>query len=267
MRILVVDDSSPHRRLLTQLLGKAGHEVVTAPDGVAALALLEGQEVDAVVSDVKMPKMDGFQLCRTLRHDPRWTRLPFIFYSSVFIGNQAQELGMDLGATAYLDAKHVLPEQVGREIDAVVSRLVRAEYQEALVRVRDDVEFARRYHEVVLSALEASGPPVVRDTISSNARTLDDILTRLDSERRALTQRADVPVAVAELELLKELADYLGDKMNNPLAAILGSIDPRSTKASTDAREAAARVRTTVGRINDLVREIAKRGGHEFPKH
>ena len=122
MRVLVVDDSLPRRRLFTALLGRAGHEVLTAPNGAAALELLEGEAAEAVVSDVKMPRMDGFQLCRALRRDARWARLPFIFYSSVFIGNRAQEFGRDLGATAYLDAKHVLPDQVAKEIAALVSR-------------------------------------------------------------------------------------------------------------------------------------------------
>src|SRR5688572_32633691 len=140
MRILIVDDSSPRRRLLTALFERDGHEAVTATDGEAALALLPSTPVDAVVSDVRMPKMDGFQLCRALRRDPRWAKLPFIFYSSIFTGDRAKELGIDLGATAYLDAKNVPPDQVAKEIDALVSRVVSAEYRETLVRVRDDLE-------------------------------------------------------------------------------------------------------------------------------
>src|SRR5438034_4828536 len=83
-----------------------------------------------------MPRMDGFQLCRALRCDGRWARLPFIFYSSIFIGNRAQELGMDLGATAYLDAKHVPPDQIAKEIDALVNRVVGTEYRETLAQDR-----------------------------------------------------------------------------------------------------------------------------------
>jgi CheY-like chemotaxis protein len=267
MRILVVDDSPARRRLLTLVLGRAGHDALEAPNGVAAVELLEGESVDAVVSDVKMPMMDGFQLCRALRRDPRWTRLPFIFYSSVFIGNQAHELGMDLGATAYLDAKHVPPEKVGNEIATLVGRIVRAEYRETLVKLRDDLEFARRYHQVVLSSLDSTGQPGVRDAISSNVQTLDDILARLDAERRALADRTDVVVPLGELKRLKELSDYLGDKINNPLAVILGSAErstPRTASEATNA--AAASVRAAVGRINELVREIAKRGGHVFPR-
>jgi CheY-like chemotaxis protein len=260
MRVLVVDDSPPRRRLLTSLLTGAGHETLMAPNGAAAQELLEVETVDAVVSDVKMPRMDGFQLCHALRRDARWARLPFIFYSSVFIGNRAQELGMDLGATAYLDAKRVPPEQVGKEIDRLVSRIVSAEYREALVRLHDDLEFARRYHAVVLSSLGTAGPGGVRDTISSNVDALDDILSRLDSERRALAKRTDVMVPVEELNRLKELSDYLGDRINTPLGVILGGAPRTASDASSEAAtDAAASVRATVRRLNELVRKIARR--------
>ena len=265
MRILVVDDSSPHRRLLTLLLGSAGHEVITAPDGVAALALLEGQDVDAVVSDVRMPKMDGFQLCRTLRTSARWSRLPFIFYSSIFIDAPAHALGMDLGATAYLDAKDVAPGDVAKEVEALVNRAVRDQYTETLGKLRDDAEFTRRYHQVVLSSIPGEQQEV-REAVSSSARALDAVVNRLDAERRALGERADMTVEAAELKLLRELGDYLGDKINNPLAVILGSADLLSIRAPGDAtNQATERIRVAVERINQVVREIAKRGGHTFP--
>ena len=57
-------------KLLTALFNRAGHEALTAPDGAAALEILEYEkDIDAVVSDVRMPKIDGFQLCRTIRND------------------------------------------------------------------------------------------------------------------------------------------------------------------------------------------------------
>jgi CheY-like chemotaxis protein len=259
MRVLVVDDSPPRRRLLTVLLTTAGHDVVTAANGAAALELLEGEAVEAVVSDVKMPRMDGFQLCHALRRDARWARLPFIFYSSVFIGDRAQELGMDLGATAYLDAKRVPPEKVGKEIDRLVGRIVSAEYRETLVRLHDDLEFARRYHAVVLSSL-GTAPGGVRDTISSNVDALDQILSRLDTERRALAKGRDVVVPVEELNRLRELSDYLGDSINTPLGVILGGAGRTATDVSSEAaNDAAASVRATVRRLNELVRNITRR--------
>ena len=263
MRILIVDDSSPRRRLLTALFERDGHEAVTANDGEAALALLPSTPVDAVVSDVRMPKMDGFQLCRALRRDPRWTKLPFIFYSSIFIGNPAQELGRDLGATAYLDAKDVAPDQVARELEMLVERHVRAQYDETLGRLLDDLEFARRYHHVVLSSLAEAGQENLHELVTTSARALDEVVTKLDSERKTLAN-AERTVKAAQLELLKELGDYLGDKINNPLAVILASAQLLEIKSPGDATTTAAeRIATAVNKINQVVREIADRSADD----
>lgn len=262
MRILLVDDSSPHRRLLTMLFNRAGHEALTASDGEAALEVLEREKnIDAVVSDVRMPKIDGFQLCRTIRNDPRWSKLPFIFYSSIFIGDPAKTFGRDLGATAYLDAKDIAPAQVAKELERLVNQHVRTEYDETLGRLIDDVEFARRYHNVVLGSLDGAGAEEVRDLVATSAKALDDVVSRLDAEKRSMAE-AQRTVKSAELQLLKELGEYLGDRINNPLAVILGSAQLLEMRDhSHAASEAAERIGAAVSKINDVVREIASRSG------
>ena len=260
MRILVVDDSSPHRRMLTAIFGHAGHQVLTAADGEAALALLERERVNAVVSDVRMPKLDGFQLCRAIRRDARWARLPFIFYSSVFIGGPARDLGRDVGATAYLDAKDFTPQQMASELERLVERHVRAEYDETLVRLLDDVDFARRYHQVVLDSLQGAGREEMRDLVAESKRALDSVLSRLDHERHALTERTDRKVEAAQLALLKELGEFLGDRINNPLAVIMASAQLLEMRAPSNATsEAAERITAAVSKINAVVREIASK--------
>jgi CheY-like chemotaxis protein len=236
--------------------------VVTAPDGEAALALLERDPVDAVVSDVRMPKMDGFQLCRALRRHPRWAKLPFIFYSSVFIGGPARDLGRDVGATAYLDAKDFTPQQMAAELERLVDRHVRAEYDATLVRLLDDVDFARRYHQVVLDSLGGAGTADVRELVAESKRALDTVLAQLDQERQALTDRADRKVEAAQLALLRELGEFLGDRINNPLAVIMASAQLLEMKAPGDATsEAAERITAAVSKINEVVREIAAKSG------
>jgi CheY-like chemotaxis protein len=262
MRILVVDDSSPHRRMLTAIFGHAGHEVLTAPDGEAALVALERERVDAVVSDVRMPKLDGFQLCRALRRDPRWERLPFIFYSSVFIGGPARDLGRDVGATAYLDAKDITPQQMAKELERLVERHVRAEYDATLGRLLDDVDFARRYHQVVLDSLQGAGKHDMRELVAESKRALDSVLSQLDRERQALTERTDRNVEAVELALLKQLGEFLGDRINNPLAVIMASAQLLEMRAPSDATsEAAERITAAVSKINAVVREIALKSG------
>ena len=210
----------------------------TAADGAAALEILEHEkDIDAVVSDVRMPKIDGFQLCRTIRNDPRWAKLPFIFYSSIFIGDPAKTFGRDLGATAYLDAKDIAPDQVAKELERLVNQHVRDEYDETLGRLIDDVEFARRYHNVVLGSLDGAGAEDVRDLVATSAKALDDVVSRLDAEKRSMAE-AQRTVKSAELQLLKELGEYLGDRDQQPAGR-----HPRQRPAAGDARPQPGRQR------------------------
>jgi hypothetical protein len=91
---------------------------------------------------------------------------------------------------------------------------------------------------------------------------LDEILARLDAERSALAGHTDVAVPVVELNRLKELSDYLDDKINHPLGVILEGSNGAATGSRADATsEAAAGMRAAVRRINELVRTMARPEG------
>lgn len=66
-KILVVDDDSSIRRLLSYLLEKAGYSVITADDGIEALARIESAKPEVVITDLMMGKLDGYELCRSIR--------------------------------------------------------------------------------------------------------------------------------------------------------------------------------------------------------
>lgn len=80
--MLVVDDSKVVRIKTSRLLEKNGYRVLLADDGLTALASLDAQAVDLVVTDVEMPGLDGFGLTQRLRSQPRWARLPVIMITS-----------------------------------------------------------------------------------------------------------------------------------------------------------------------------------------
>ena len=80
--VLVVDDSKVVRIKTSRLLEKHGYRVLLADDGLAALACLDAQPVDLLITDVEMPGLDGFGLTQRLRSQPRWTRLPVIMITS-----------------------------------------------------------------------------------------------------------------------------------------------------------------------------------------
>lgn len=100
-RVLVVDDSITTRTLQQIILETAGHEVLVAADGREAWDLMAVHEVDALVSDVEMPRMDGFALAEAVRAVPRWARLPIVLFTS--LAREADiARGAEVGADAYL---------------------------------------------------------------------------------------------------------------------------------------------------------------------
>jgi len=100
-RILVVEDSVTSRALLQTILERAGYRVRTAVDGMEALAMLKEHEFDMVVSDVDMPRMNGFTLTEKIRADGRISALPVVLVTSLDSAGD-QKHGITVGADAYI---------------------------------------------------------------------------------------------------------------------------------------------------------------------
>lgn len=100
-RILVVDDSATELAMIASPLRESGFDVITATNGTEALDSLVRDEPDALVLDVIMPGQNGFQLCRQIRNDARWARLPIVLVTSK--DQEADRFwGMKQGATEYV---------------------------------------------------------------------------------------------------------------------------------------------------------------------
>ncbi|HXL85671.1 MAG TPA: response regulator, partial [Gemmatimonadaceae bacterium] len=84
MRVLIVDDNAINRTLLRVTLRSGGHETVEAADGVEALEKLRSEKFDAVISDILMPRMDGYRFCYEVRRDPKLRDVPIVVYSSTY---------------------------------------------------------------------------------------------------------------------------------------------------------------------------------------
>jgi two-component system chemotaxis sensor kinase CheA len=99
--VLVVEDSITSRMLLKNILETSGYLVVTAVDGIDAMTLLKTDKFDVVVSDVDMPRMNGFNLTEKIRGDKKLSELPVVLVTALE-SREDKERGIDVGANAYI---------------------------------------------------------------------------------------------------------------------------------------------------------------------
>lgn len=99
--VLVAEDSITSRMLLKNILEAAGYNVMTAVDGVDAFTALRTEEFALVVSDIEMPRMDGFELTEKIRRDKKLADIPIILVTGLESGEH-RERGIDVGANAYI---------------------------------------------------------------------------------------------------------------------------------------------------------------------
>jgi PAS domain S-box-containing protein len=102
MRLLIVDDNVATRYALRRRLERHSYEILEAGTGTEGLALIESEPIDALILDVNLPDMSGFDVVRTLRADPRTALLPVIHVSAASIQSGDIITGLDAGADAYL---------------------------------------------------------------------------------------------------------------------------------------------------------------------
>ncbi|MCX7790632.1 MAG: hybrid sensor histidine kinase/response regulator [Chloroflexaceae bacterium] len=100
-RLLVADDSFATRELIRSVLQSAGYEVVVAVDGADALEALRSEPIDLVVSDVEMPRLNGFELVTRLRAERQFDHLPVVLVTSL-ASEEHRRRGLEVGAQAYI---------------------------------------------------------------------------------------------------------------------------------------------------------------------
>ena len=101
-KILVVDDEPVIVQMVTSRLRASGYSCISARDGADGLGKARSEHPDLIILDVMMPKMDGFEVCATLKQDERYQKIPIILFTAK-AGEEARQVGLqDCGADAYL---------------------------------------------------------------------------------------------------------------------------------------------------------------------
>ena len=110
--VMVVDDSLTVRKITSRLLMREGYQVILAKDGVDALEQLVDATPDVILSDIEMPRMDGFDLVRNIRADARLRSLPVVMITSR-TADKHRNYALEIGANHYLGKPYDEVELLG----------------------------------------------------------------------------------------------------------------------------------------------------------
>ncbi len=119
-KILIVDDDVDSLKLIGMMLQRQGYEIVAASNGQQALARARADEPDLIILDVMMPDMDGYEVCRRLRHDSTTQAIPIIMFTAKTLVDD-KVAGFEAGADDYL-TKPTHPAELASRVKAVLAR-------------------------------------------------------------------------------------------------------------------------------------------------
>ena len=152
--VLIVDDNVQNLYFLEKLLAGHGYRVVTAGNGREALEEARRQPPALVISDILMPVLDGFALCREWKKDRQLRDIPFVIYTATYTEPKDRKLALDLGADRFL-IKPLEPQQVVEMVEEVLQ-----EHESGRIPVSSGARAAetvyyREHSEVLFHKLEA----------------------------------------------------------------------------------------------------------------
>ncbi len=190
----MVDDKEEARYLLSALLTGHGHVVASATNGEEALAKLRDDSFDLVISDILMPVMDGFQLCREVRKDQRLKRVLFVFYTATYVQQSDETFALQLGADDFI-LKPAEPETFLARIQKVVDRANAKGWTPRSPELTDEADVLRLYSERLVAKLEKRTLDLDREL--AERRKAEETVRR-HAERLELLRAIDIAILGAQ---------------------------------------------------------------------
>ncbi len=151
--VLVVDDNEKDLYLLQMLLEGDGYAVVSASNGKDALNAARKTPPDIIISDIMMPGMDGFALCREWIEDGHLKNIPFVFYTATYTDAEDEEFALSLGAARFI-VKPTEPDEFIKIIQGVVRDLDEGKIKPGTLLIETEVQALKLYDEHLINKLE-----------------------------------------------------------------------------------------------------------------
>jgi len=174
-RVLIVDDQKRNRELWARTIAATEVVVSEAPDGIAALGMTDSTPFDLILLDVHMPGIDGYEVCRRLKADPRTTLIPIII-TSALQGSESRLRAIEAGAADFLSWPINREEVLARvrsllELHRLRRRVIAAQIAEEERKRREMRDRLGRYFSpAILDRILGSGPDAADDMLGRHHR-------------------------------------------------------------------------------------------------
>lgn len=244
--ILIVDDNADDRLLMRTVLEAQGHDIREALNGAEALRLAREFAPDLAISDILMPVMDGYALCREWQRDPVLRHVPFVHCSANYVQPSDVALARDVGAVEFLH-KPVDPAQIRALVSEVFKKFPTTGATARMSKLDEESFLAR--HTTALA-----------NQMADKVRELENVNQRLADRERAFRQlfrESPVPIWVLDVETLGFLA------VNNAVVSKYGwSKEEFLTMSVRDIRPAedVPLVKETIAAIRKGSRDLVTQG-------
>jgi len=256
IKVLIADDIASNLYLLESILKGNGFEVTSAKNGADALASALESPPDLIITDILMPVMDGFELCRQWKADERLKMIPFIFYTATYTDPKDEQFAKNLGAERFI-VKPQKPDLFMKEIRDVLSEAQNRAVPPTPKTKDDEMGILQEYNEVSFRKLE---------------RKVQQLEFQIAERKAAQEQRE---ILIRELEQKNaELARFtytVSHELKTPLITIqgfTGLIDEEVSKDEgyPELKDPVRRISAAVNKMNALLADLLhlSRAGHSM---
>ena len=152
-KALIVDDIKENLYLLESLLKAYSYKTITANNGAEALGLALKEPPDIIISDILMPVMDGYTLCREWKKDHALRNIPFVFYTATYTHPKDEEFALNLGAE-----KFIIKPQEPEDFIIIIEKVL-AEFKTEKLQIREpsessEITMLKEYNETLIRKME-----------------------------------------------------------------------------------------------------------------